>query len=204
MSIGLCGASGTGKTTLALTYSKYAKVEYLPSLAREVYKALGLNPSADYTFATRLKIQRAILETTEVQYRKSSKNFISDRTPLDFLAYTLADIGRTTLGDAERTEFQSYYRDCFDLTNKYFHAVVLVQPSFEIVNDGIRPACSAYAEHINSLLLGLIGDQTKAEFLGISLKKECDDLKLRAETLLSIDNAVVQKEVSTQHCESHH
>lgn len=161
MSIGLVGAHRTGKSTLAKLYAEKNGVEFLETRSSAVFKRLRLSPKKDYDFKTRLKIQEAILDDAADLYSGiQSPDWITDRTPVDMLAYTLADVQRENI-DADNAErLRKYMERCFKVTNMYFSTLILVQPGIEIVeDDGKAPGNPAYLEHLNSLAMGLIVDE---------------------------------------------
>src|SRR5258706_15719526 len=92
--IGLCGSNRVGKTTLAKAFAEEAGVKYVPTSASGTFERLGYSPKVDLPFAERLMIQQEILKDCNALYEKSGVRFITDRTPIDFLGYLLADVQR--------------------------------------------------------------------------------------------------------------
>jgi hypothetical protein len=75
-------------------------------------------------------------------------------------AYTLADaIGdRVPAGCHER--LAKYVNACFDVTNRRFGMVFLIQPGIALVDEPGKAAMNAsYIEHLNSLIFGLTVDE---------------------------------------------
>jgi hypothetical protein len=165
---------------------------------------MGIDSQKDCDFSLRMAIQWKILELAEADYKNAPKPFISDRTPLDFIAYTIADIGRETLTDEQREYFLEYYIKCFDVTNTYFSIVTLIQPAIDIEEDGIRPTCHIYSEHINLLLLGLMSNEEMAKFCAVSMDKTVTDIKDRCRMIVSIMESHAQEELLNSAGASHH
>ena len=94
MSLGLCGTHRTGKSTLAKAYALAEGVPYLQTGATQVFLDMGLDPKVDYPLDVRIQIQKRILESFDKQYSAAGRDFITDRTPIDMMAYTLADVQR--------------------------------------------------------------------------------------------------------------
>lgn len=160
MTIGLCGAHRTGKTTLARAYAEKNGIEFLETRSSAVFERLGLSPKEDYTFRVRLKIQEEILADAARLYAGAGVDWITDRTPIDMLAYTLADVQRANLDHEDSERLLKYMSACFRTANMYFSTLVLVQPGIEIVEEeGKAPGNLAYIEHLNSLAMGLIVDE---------------------------------------------
>lgn len=162
--LGLLGAQRVGKSTLANSFAEQQGLLYVQTSASEVFALLGKDPKIEYPIGERLAIQEAILYALERQYaaaRAVSQLFITDRTPLDLAAYMLADLQRSTLANQPEVAqmVANYVQRCIEATNRWFAAVVLVQPGIALVEaPGKAPACPAFMEHMNAILGGLMLD----------------------------------------------
>jgi hypothetical protein len=160
MAIGLCGPHRTGKSTLAKVYAEKQGVDFLATRSSAVFERLGLSPKEDYSFRTRLKIQEEILADAIALYSVTGNDWITDRTPIDMLAYTLADVQRANIDDEDAERVKKYMEACIRATNMYFSTLILVQPGIEIVEDPTKaPGNMAYIEHLNALIMGLMVDE---------------------------------------------
>ena len=177
MNVGFCGAHRTGKTTLAMEIARLTGKQFVRTRVSEVFAQHGLHAAQDMSFETRLGIQYRILEACENDWQRAGTNFVTDRTPVDFLAYTLGDVlGKT---EVNQSEFDHYVERCFDLTNKFFGALVVVQPGIPLeAAEGKAALNNAYIEHINSLVIGLCHDQ-RVNSRVITLNREVIDLDER-------------------------
>lgn len=162
--IGLSGAHRTGKSTLAQAFAQAQGIPFVATSASEVFQRMGLDPKVDYPVTLRYAIQEMILAAFEAQYTAASKlsrMFIADRTPLDLASYMLADIQRATLHEQE-TQAEAvvdYVTRCMKAASQHFSMIVLVQPGIKPVEaEGKAPACPAYMEHLNLLMLGMMAD----------------------------------------------
>lgn len=156
--IGLCGAQRVGKSTLAGAFSEAHDVPVLYTSASGVFSEMGLDPKADYALAQRLDVQRRILEHIEKQYRSVEGGvFVADRTPIDMMAYTLADIQRANVPSELEGVIESYLSDCIEVNNAFFSILMVVQPGIKVVEEaGKAPGSFSYTEHINHLIMGLV------------------------------------------------
>ncbi len=156
--IGLCGSHRTGKTTLAKAFSQKMKMPFVKTSTSSVFEQNGLAPSASMDFETRLWIQRRVLDAAEQVWAAQNGPFVSDRTPIDMMAYTLGDIqGETTV---DFSELESYISHCFEVTNKHFSALTVIQPAIPLVYEQGKAALNrAYIEHLNVLVMGLCNDE---------------------------------------------
>lgn len=92
--VGLVGASGTGKTTLASYISTEFQLPYLNSSSSKLWDGYGYKNHRDVQWASwadpdnALRLQEEILTVRDSMF--ACKNwFVTDRTPIDQLAYYL-------------------------------------------------------------------------------------------------------------------
>jgi AAA domain len=157
MNIGLCGSHRTGKTTLAEAISQKTRMPFLRTVTSEVFQQCGLDPSSPMDFKKRLWIQHKILDAAEKIWQAEETQFITDRTPVDMMAYTLADIQGTT--EVNFDELEGYLARCIDVTNAFFALLVLVQPGIPLMHEEGKAALNeGYLEHLNYMILGLCND----------------------------------------------
>lgn len=155
--LGLCGSHRTGKTTLAARLCDQSGMTFIRTTTAEVFAANGLDPAAPMDFATRLWIQDRVLHAAEEVWRQATGPFVSDRTPIDMLAYTLADIQGKTVVDHGR--LIAYLDRCYAVTNAVFRCLVIVQPAIPLVHEEGKAALNlSYMEHLNMLVMGLCRD----------------------------------------------
>ncbi len=157
MRIGLCGSHRTGKTTLAEAISREAGIPFVKTCTSEVFRRAGLDPASAMEFKKRLWIQDQTLEAAKKIWDAAGESFITDRTPVDMMAYTLGDIQGGT--DADFNEVEDYLERCFSFTNGFFEALVVIQPGIPLVHEEGKAALNrSYMEHLNYLILGLADD----------------------------------------------
>lgn len=197
MTIGLTGSHRAGKSTLARAFvEKNKDFKLVETSASGVYSRLGLDPKVMYPFKKRLEIQRHILDELVKQYREGGLLFVADRTPIDFIAYTLADIVRDNYQGEQDGELGTYINDCYDVTNTYFSMILVVQPGIKAEESALKaPANLGYMEHINNLVLGLSTDR-RLNSMHFALNRETVDLDTRVgaiENALKLSHARVRE-----------
>ena len=182
MTIGLCGSHRTGKTTLAEEISQRTGIPFVRTSTSEVFREHGLDPSKPMEFDKRLWIQHKILDAAEKAWNSGHKQFITDRTPLDMAAYTLADIQGST--EVDFGELEGYLERCITVTNTCFQLLVLVQPGIPLVYETGKAALNeGYLEHLNFLILGLCNDdRIKSTF--ICLRRDVTDKEARVKKVM--------------------
>ncbi|PZV17827.1 MAG: AAA family ATPase [Pseudanabaena sp.] len=155
--LGLCGAHRTGKTTLAIALSSHLNIPFIRTTTSQVFADLGLDPAEPMDFITRLFVQNHVLDAAEQVWQNSAVPFVSDRTPIDMIAYTLGDIQGKT--EVEFDLLNQYIDRCFASTNQFFQNLAIIQPGIPLVYEEGKAALNvAYIEHINILVIGLCSD----------------------------------------------
>ena len=162
--IGLCGAHGTGKTTLAIALSQKLGIPYIPIDASNVFLEHKFHPSDKLDIRTRLFLQQKILAKAEdIWFDVDEPSFICDRTPLDMAAYMLADVGNGELDTHKHThkhtqsEVMDYLQDCFNVTARYFGKIVLIPPAIPFVEREYKAAINQpLIFKLHTQLLGML------------------------------------------------
>jgi hypothetical protein len=187
MTIGLCGSHRTGKTTLAEEISQRTGIPFVKTSTTGVFREHGLDPSRPMEFHRRLWIQHKILDAAEKAWNSGHRQFITDRTPLDMAAYTLADIQGST--EVDFGGLEGYLDRCIGVTNTFFQILVLVQPGIPLVYETGKAALNeGYLEHLNFLILGLCNDdRIKSTFL--SLPRDVTDREARVKKVMEVLDA---------------
>jgi len=182
MNLGLCGGHRTGKTTLAQAIAQSQNITFVKTDTSAVFRKYDLDPALPMDFSTRLRIQHKILEAAIAIWEMEPQIFISDRTPIDMMAYTLGDIqGKTPVNFQE---LEDYLNLCFEVTNQFFSNLAIIQPGIPLVYEVGKAALNqAYIEHINILVIGLCSDRRlKSKIL--YLDRQTIKLDERIEALL--------------------
>jgi hypothetical protein len=160
--IGLCGSHRSGKTTLAKEYAKKNGILFVETSVSKIFRELGYDPAAKFDFSTRLMIQEEVLKRVDAIYSEIPLGVeaITDRTPLDMLAYTKAEAIGDSVSEKDQKRFAAYSQACIDVANKRFTSLVVVQPGIPLVHEEGKAAMNiAYIEHLNTLILGLSVDE---------------------------------------------
>ncbi|MFN9651127.1 MAG: AAA family ATPase [Pseudanabaena sp.] len=175
--LGLCGAHRTGKTTLAIALADRLNMPFVRTTTSQVFAQLGLDPAEPMDFQTRLFVQNHVLDAAQQVWQNSATPFISDRTPIDMIAYTLGDIQGKTEVDFDL--LNQYIDRCFASTNQFFQNLVIIQPGIPLIyEEGKAALNAAYIEHINILVIGLCSDRRLTAHVFCNAR-EAIDLEIR-------------------------
>lgn len=155
--MGLAGAHRTGKTSMAREAARVMELPFAETSVSAVFHSMGLDPAEPMDFQTRLLVQNVILKVLCENWAGYKGAFLSDRTPIDLLAYTMADVQGVTLDTTTEVLMASYARACIEAANKHFGLIMLIQPGIPIVPAPGKAALSrGYMEHLNTLMAGLL------------------------------------------------
>lgn len=143
------GSQGSGKSTLAaLVAENDPTVTFVPSTAREAIKyGYKVNTEADPLSQLLTTVSRITAEKAAV-----GKTIISDRTPLDSLAYTTYQMDNVWTA-SEQNDF--YYKTSVDLVKQHmgiYDMLLYFPPYFAPVDDGVRSGDIDYQLQIASYM----------------------------------------------------
>ena len=179
INIGLCGAHRTGKTTLAIALSKELETPFIQIGTSKIFSDHNLDAAKPMDFRTRIYIQRIILDHAEKIWSEANESFICDRTPIDMMAYTLAEVQGKTLDEELECELADYLSDCQEVTEKYFSYLFLIPPAIPIIDeDGKASPSRGYIEHIHRLCVGFFHGSDRLQ-AGCRLARSLTDLDKR-------------------------
>lgn len=183
MSFGICGAHRVGKTTLCEALSNETDLPFIETSVGEVFKKMGIRADQKLNFSQRMDVQFRILDHIQKIYEAERGFFICDRTPIDLLAYTMADLSAgCEVTGFDSIRFSTYIEACFALVNDHFSTLLAIQPGIDVVKDvDGKPTGTMnmpYIEHINSLVLGLLRHDL-CEPVSFLLPRKTVDLQVR-------------------------
>lgn len=170
MIYGLTGASCAGKKTLGRQLSQKLGIPFIPIKITEIASELGLPSTVDnLDFIERITVQYKILCGMEVFLNDLTTPCIIDRTPIDLIAYTLAEINMhsltNTLEIIDREIIDSslveFYHSCIELTKEHVDRLYCLDylPLYDL--DTKRPpAGQAYQLHRQLLIKGAMSQLT--------------------------------------------
>jgi hypothetical protein len=156
MIIGLAGTHRSGKSTLARAVSARHGIAYYDGSFGRIAKTFGYNAVAAMTPYERVTMQFAVLERFASELDASGPRVITDRTPIDMLAYMMAEIGmHAGLDEGTSHAIVRYRERCIATTRELFGAVFLLQPlPTYVAEDGKPSGDPAYQMHIQTLIEG--------------------------------------------------
>lgn len=147
MRIGLCGAQGTGKTTLSKALAKELKLPLIEEQARVAAKHFGITrPSRDIKDRPELgmafEIQCLILQLqSEDRYKQG---FVSDRTVIDIAVYWSKWLAYTAPAVMNR-----FIYDLCKHRAKTYDMVLYISPEIPLEDDEFRSTNPEYQAELD-------------------------------------------------------
>ena len=176
--VAFCGPSGTGKSTLTTFVSDVFKLEQNPIGSRSVAKAMGFENPYDVDAAGRRgEFQRRLL-IEKIMWERSRDSFVTDRTVLDNLAYTMLHDVDSIDGEQLASAKQAVQR--------YTHVILCPMFAFfDLNNDAARKKSLVYHELYEAAMRGLLQRYVDPEKIEILQCSRLEDRKKRLSRLLS-------------------
>ena len=124
---------------------------------------MGFDPSSNPDFATRLSVQEELFRRLDAKFAEmSGLDCVTDRSPIDLIAYPLAEAIGNAVPPELQERFDAYIARCYACLNRRFSAVVVIQPGIPIVAAPGKLQAQpnkALIEHLNTICLGLVIDE---------------------------------------------
>lgn len=154
---GISGSSRSGKSTLAKALAQTLNLPYVDSSTTALMKQSGYNPVANMSIADRIDAQEKLLISYVLLMQKAPRVFITDRTPIDMLAYTLAEVTMHNTNAEISQRINLYAERCMNATGNLFSLLFVTRPLpfYEVAPDK-PPPNSAYQSHIHLLIEGAV------------------------------------------------
>jgi deoxyadenosine/deoxycytidine kinase len=144
--IGICGAHGTGKSTLLEALNQELKLPVIKRTMRTLWEKFGIDNFEKIPADIRANFQKyALLNQIDREDNEGQDGFISDRTVLDNLAYTKLN------ADMSQSDFRIYERLVKERLKNYTHFIYLpiefgVEPEHLRADLGSRHEIAAIIE----------------------------------------------------------
>ncbi|MER9176243.1 ATP-binding protein [Mesorhizobium sp. M0955] len=162
MLYGFVGPSRAGKTTLARKVSEGLAMEFHPTSTSKVAKEHGFDLMAPMTLADRVAVQNILLDNHIRELEELPRPLLIDRTPVDYLAYLLAEFNMTSDQAASPATLNAAYdfvNRCLSTTKRYYDFLYYLAPlPFYKAEDGKHADNKAFQQHSALLMQGILSE----------------------------------------------
>ncbi|QIG69152.1 P-loop NTPase domain-containing protein [Rhizobium phage RHph_N1_15] len=190
------GTHRSGKTTAAKLLAEQLGIEFLDS-SFDVAKKFGYNPVGRMSLKDRMAMQILVLDDHIEKLNAAPRPLITDRCPLDYFAYTLAQFGMTSHEQADEQTLQAahaFAEKCLDVTKTYYDMVFIMDPLrvYEVDPTKATPVVNpAFQLHIHALIHGAVSQihreinyaivpfmplQDRVDFIAQQIVERMDDI----------------------------
>lgn len=155
--IGLAGAQGTGKTTLAKRLALKYGYKFVDAGVGALMSKLGVVVGQEMPLYDRLQVQLAVANHI-ADKSHGSGSFVMDRTPIDVMAYTI-DLFHQVNDDRCVSLFDEIQQVCSQTVLANFNVIVGLRPGIELSQedkerDQRGSLDPLYVRRIDALLCG--------------------------------------------------
>jgi hypothetical protein len=156
MSFGISGCHNSGKTTLAKGLSEALGMHLYLTDTTAVAKSIGIDPVAKLSDENRFALQEYLLEHFWETSQKLPRPFVCDRTPLDYVAYTLSTLSHMHGDEQMGKRIATYIDRALWVTTNTFMSIIIVRELDGYEADPKRPPANvAYQRQTQLLIEGL-------------------------------------------------
>lgn len=150
------GSHRSGKSTTAQIVAQKLGLEFFDGSFGKLAAELGYNSVDALSIEDRLTMQERCLALHVAKITAMGRPVITDRSPLDFAAYCLAEIGMHSginVGASRRA--WAYAENCIEVTRRHYGAVAILRPLPTYTEEAGKPGpCLAFQTHIQLLIEG--------------------------------------------------
>lgn len=152
--IAICGASGTGKSSIIAKINDDYNLPINPVGSRSVSKEMGYNSPYDVDKDGKRKEFQHRLMKSKIEWENNNSHFITDRTTIDVLSYTMIHDIYAVDRDFLNNAIRGY--------DRYTHVFFCPVSEFcNVGNDPARVHSGVYHEVYEAAMLGVLGSFIK-------------------------------------------
>lgn len=120
-------------------------------------KEAGVDPVSNISIETRIEAQEKLLAAYCQEISQYKSWFITDRTPLDMIGYTLGEVSMHNTSAELGDRIDVYVKACVEATKRNFLGLLVLRPlpHYEVA-DGKPPLNLAYQTHLQFIVEGAV------------------------------------------------
>jgi nicotinamide riboside kinase len=167
MIFGLTGAHRTGKTTLAHALSQRLGIPFHQNSVTEVLSRYGVDPVAKQSLEDRINIQYILLNNHVEEIQKLPRPVLVDRTPVDYLAYLLAEMTMHNTNPEQYELIERFRVSAMKIIAMNYDMLMIIEPLPKYESDPTKPPPNrAYQWEIQYLIRGIVYSQAELGHIG--------------------------------------
>lgn len=170
----ISGISGAGKTTLAQYISHRYRIPFINGSSKVLWEEEGIDSHAEIIKKSvmdpvwGLDFQYKLLKYREEQISKHEQ-FVTDRSPVDNLVYTLLQLS-PYLGNDVMERYKNTCDELLGFGNQLIYLDVLETPDFRLEDDGMRVGNMHYQAIVNTMFRKVITEKYLTNIGALDLK----------------------------------
>lgn len=175
MLYGICGSHRSGKTTLAQMLADELGIEFHRTQTTETARKYGFDPVGPMTLRERIGMQILLLGEHIEMLESTPRPLIVDRTPIDFLAYTMCEFHMQSHKLTDPDVMQSaveFAEACKAATTLYYDHLYYLEPLSFYTPDKTKATPEpnpAFQQHFGYVMKGaLFSLNGEPEFVAIT------------------------------------
>lgn len=131
------------------------EIPYVDASTTALMQEAGFNPVSVMDIETRIKAQEHLLDAYLRLLDRQPPNFVTDRTPIDMLAYTLGEVTMHNTTEEQGERIAAYCDRCVAAAESRFALVIVTEPlkTYEARPDKPPPS-KAYQALIHTIICG--------------------------------------------------
>lgn len=178
----LIGAHRSGKTTTAKAVAERIGLHYHDAGVTRIMKEIDYNPVADLSIEDRLKAQKHLLMRYVEEIKAIKGAFITDRSPLDFIGYTLGEVTMHNTDLEMGNAITDYIDACVRVANTHFDSLIVLRPLPFFTVDPTKPPPNLAYQELNQMIV----EGATQRFNGPRYFFETTDLQERVDLVMGI------------------
>lgn len=128
MAFGITGSHRSGKSTLAKDIAASLHIPYHDASVTKVMQEAGVNAVGNLSLEERMNAQEFMLDKTIEILAKVPRPFITDRTPIDMIGYTMGELTMHNSSIEMGNRIADYAKRCIKATEDNFAMVFVLEP----------------------------------------------------------------------------
>ena len=166
-----------------MDFSEATGIPFIASPVSQIFAEMGFTVGQPLCFEQRMELQEETLKRHQDAIFDVGGAFVSDRTTLDFAAYTVAEWGMMVTAENDK-RLADYVDKCLTSAQKLYSMTILIQPGIPFVDEAQKGRSGSWQELHTTLLSGFMHDHRFSVGVPLVMPKRITGRKKRLNTVL--------------------